>query len=167
MSEGTIRNVLFLCTGNSARSVLSEAYLNAKGAGRFRAFSAGSHPSGRVHPLTLTTLEAAGLPTDGYRSKSWDEFAVVGAPEMDVVITVCDSAAGEMCPIWPGQPVTAHWGFSDPAAFEGTDAEKQAFFREIFRQIRSRIDLLLSLPMARLDGIALKKQISEIGKPGV
>ena len=157
-------NVLFLCTGNSARSILCEAYLNAHAGGRFHGFSAGSFPTGHVNPLTLETLSHAGLDSAGYRSKCWDEFARAGAPHMDIVITVCDNAAGEVCPAWPGQPVTAHWSFADPAAFEGTDDEKRARFREIFRQIRNRIDLLLQLPPARLERLALKHELDTIGR---
>ena len=158
------RNVLFLCTGNSARSVFCEAYLNARGKGSFRAFSAGSRPKGEVHPLTLETLRHGGLAAEGYRPKSWDEFARPGAPEMDFVITVCDTAAGEVCPVWPGQPVTAHWSFADPAAFEGSEEKKRAVFREVFRQVRNRLDIFLSLPMARLDHLALKREIDAIGR---
>ena len=164
MSEAKIYNVLFLCTGNSARSVMCEAYLNAKGQGRFRAFSAGSRPTGAVNPFTLETLSASGLSAEGFRSKSWDEFALPDAPRMDFVITVCDQAAGEVCPVWPGQPMNAHWGFADPAAFEGTDAEKRAQFREIFRQVRNRLDLFLALPIARLSRIALQKEVDDIGR---
>lgn len=140
----SVRNVLFLCTGNSARSVLAESLLNAKGQGRFRAFSAGSHPTGQVNPYTLRTLEAAGLPIAGLRSKSWDEFAQPGALEMHLVVTVCDNAAGEVCPIWPGHPAKAHWGFADPAAAEGSDADKMAAFADIFAQIGRRIDTFLA-----------------------
>ena len=158
------RNVLFLCTGNSARSVLAEAYLNAKAKDRFKAFSAGSQPKGEIHPLTLETLRAVGFPAADLRSKSWEEFAQRGAPEMQFVITVCDSAAGEVCPVWPGQPITAHWSFPDPAAFEGTEAARRDFFREVFRQIRNRIDLLLNLPMTRLDRLAIKHEVEAIGR---
>jgi arsenate reductase len=163
MSE-TPRNVLFLCTGNSARSVLAEAYLNARGRGRFHAFSAGSHPKGAIHPFSLETLRAADLKSDGLRSKSWDEFAGAGAPEMHYVITVCDSAAGEVCPVWPGQPITAHWSFADPAAFAGSEEAARDVFKEIFRQIRNRIDLFLALPLARLDRLAIKREIAAIGR---
>jgi arsenate reductase len=159
-----VHNVLFLCTGNSARSILCEAYLNAHGRGRFAAYSAGSFPKGEVNPFTLDTLGHAGLGTGGYRSKSWDEFSREGAPQMDFVITVCDSAAGEVCPTWPGQPVTAHWSFSDPAAFDGPDDEKHRRFREIFRQIRNRIDLLMQLPLARLERLAVKRELDAIGR---
>jgi arsenate reductase len=164
MSAPAPLNVLFLCTGNSARSVMCEAYLNARAKGRFRAYSAGSHPAGRIHPLTLETLRASGLSEEGFRSKSWDEFANEDAPEMALVITVCDSAAGEICPVWPGQPVSAHWSFADPAAYEGTDEQRRAFFKEIFRQIRARLDLLISLPAERLDRLVLKKEMDDIGR---
>jgi len=142
-----VYNVLFLCTGNSARSILAEAILNDRGRGRFRAFSAGSHPKGAVHPQALALLERLGLPTEGLRSKAWDEFARPGAPPLDFVFTVCDDAAGEVCPIWPGQPVTAHWGQPDPAAVEGTALEKANAFREAFRTLEERIDLFLSRPL--------------------
>ena len=161
-----IFNVLFLCTGNSARSILSEAYLNAVAGGRFHAYSAGSHPKGAIHPLTLDTLRLAHLPADTLRSKSWDEFAAPEAPRMDFVLTVCDSAAGEVCPVWPGQPVTAHWSFPDPAAFEGRDVERRAYFLEIFRQIRSRLDIFRQLPLAKLDRLALKRELDAIGHAG-
>lgn len=157
-------NVLFLCTGNSARSVLSEVYLNRSGKDRFRAFSAGSHPKGEVHPLTLETLRHSGLDTNGLRSKSWDEFAQADAPKMNFVITVCDSAAGEVCPVWPGQPITAHWGFPDPAAFQGTEEQARAYFRDVFRQIRNRIDLFRNLPLVRLDRLAIKRELDVIGQ---
>src|SRR5688500_12964135 len=140
-----IYNVLFLCTGNSARSILAEAILNKDGAGRFRAFSAGSQPKGQVHPAALRLLDELGFPTDGYRSKNWDEFAAPGAPPLDFVFTVCDNAAGETCPIWPGQPMTAHWGIEDPAAIEG-DRRPQAF-RDAFHALQRRIGLFLSLPI--------------------
>jgi arsenate reductase len=152
MSTGVL-NILFLCTGNSARSILCEAYLNALAGERFRAYSAGSHPKGAVHPLTHETLRFAKLPTEGLRSKSWDEFAQPGAAKLDFVITVCDSAAGEVCPIWPGQPITAHWSFPDPAAFEGREVEARAFFLDVFRQIRTRLDIFRSLPKQELDAI--------------
>jgi arsenate reductase len=162
--SGRVHNVLFLCTGNSARSILAEAYLNAQGRDRFRAFSAGSFPKAEVNPFTLDTLRHAGLGAGGYRSKSWDEFARPDAPHMDIVITVCDAAAGEMCPTWPGQPVTAHWSFPDPAAFAGPDGEKRVRFREIFRQIRNRIDLLMQLPLAKLDRLSVKRELDDIGR---
>lgn len=159
-----IFNVLFLCTGNSARSILAEAYMNARGQGRFRAFSAGSHPGGKVNPYALEVLASAKLPVEGLRSKSWDEFAVPGAPHMDFVFTVCDNAAGEVCPIWPGQPMSAHWPFEDPAAFVGTEETTRRKFVEVFMQIRRRIDLFASLPFRSLDGMALKRKLDEMGK---
>jgi len=159
-----MHNVLFLCTGNSARSVLAEVYLNSAPGGRFRAHSAGSHPKGQVHSLTIETLRHAGLPTENLRSKSWDEFAKPGAPKMDFVITVCDSAAGEVCPIWPGQPIAAHWSFPDPAAFQGSEEEARAVFREVFRQIRTRVDLLRNLPLAKLSRLAVKQELDGIGR---
>ena len=158
-----IFNVLFLCTGNTARSVLAEGILRRDGAGRFNAFSAGSQPKGIVNPFALKTLAAYDYPADGYRSKSWDEFAVAGAPKMDFVFTVCDSAAGEACPIWPGQPMTAHWGIEDPAAVEGTDIEKERAFAEAFRYMRNRIGAFIALPMKSLDQMALQKKLGEIG----
>jgi len=159
-----IYNVLFLCTGNSARSIMAEAIMNNLGSGRFRAFSAGSHPSGRVHPLALDTLRIAGLPIEGARSKAWDEFAEPGAPVMDFVFTVCDNAAGEVCPIWPGQPMTAHWGVEDPATFEGTDAERRAFFLKVFRMLQNRISVFTNLPVASLDRQSLQSRIKDIGR---
>ena len=167
MNQERRYNVLFLCTGNSARSVMCEAYLNQVAGDRFAAYSAGSHPKGAVHPMTLDTLRIARLPAEGLRSKSWDEFARVDAPKMDFVITVCDSAAGEVCPAWPGQPITAHWSFPDPAAFEGREVEQRAFFIEVFRQIRNRLDIFRNLPIARLGRLALKHELDDIGrKPG-
>lgn len=154
------QNVLFLCTGNSARSILAEMYLNHSAQGRFRAFSAGSFPKGEVHPLSLDTLRAAGIPTEGARSKNWDEFAKPGAPQMDIVITVCDNAAAESCPIWPGAPVKAHWSFPDPAAAEGSEHERRAAFATIFASIRSAIDRLLALPANTAN---LAQRINEIG----
>jgi arsenate reductase len=159
-----VYNVLFLCTGNSARSILAEAILNRRGKGRFKAFSAGSHPKGAVHPLALALLERKGFPTEGLRSKAWDEFAQPGAPKLDFVFTVCDNAAGEVCPIWPGQPMTAHWGQPDPAAVEGTDLDKTNAFREAFRMLERRIDMFTSLPMASLDQLSLGNKVREIGK---
>jgi len=156
-------NVLFLCTGNTARSVLAESILRKDGAGRFNAFSAGSQPKGTVNPLALKVLAGYGYPTDGMRSKSWDEFAVPGAPVMDFVFTVCDSAAGETCPIWPGTPMTAHWGVADPAAVEGADWEKEAAFVTAFRQLKNRISVFLSLPLASIDRMALSRRLKEIG----
>jgi arsenate reductase len=159
-----VYNVLFLCTGNSARSILAEAILNERGKGRFKAFSAGSHPKSAVHPLALALLERKRLPTEGLRSKAWDEFALPGAPALDFVFTVCDNAAGEVCPIWPGRPMTAHWGQADPAAIEGTELDKANAFREAFRMLERRIDLFVSLPIATLDRLALSNRVREIGK---
>ena len=156
-------NALFLCTGNSARSILAEALLRHWGAGRFVAYSAGSFPKGQVHPLALRLLVEQGLPVAGLRSKSWDEFAAPGAPEMDFVFTVCDQAAGEVCPIWPGHPVTAHWGIPDPAAADGSDAERMLAFRRSFAQLERRIRLLLELPIGRLDPLALRHDLAAIG----
>jgi arsenate reductase len=157
-------NVLFLCTGNSARSIMAEAIMNSLGKGRFRAFSAGSHPTGRVNPLALDTLRIAGLSTDGARSKAWDEFAGPDAPTMDFVFTVCDNAAGEVCPVWPGQPMTAHWGVEDPAAFEGTDAERRALFLKVFRMLQNRISVFAALPIASLDRQSLQTRLRDIGR---
>lgn len=157
-------NVLFLCTGNSARSILAEAILAQRGAGRFRSFSAGSHPNGRVNPFALALLERLGWPTAGYRSKSWDEFAAPGAPPLHFIFTVCDNAAGEMCPVWPGQPVTAHWGIPDPAAAEGSDLQKTAAFRDAYRVLDRRIELFTSLPLASLDAMALQQRLRDIGR---
>lgn len=156
-------NVLFLCTGNSARSILAEAILNRRGKPNFQAFSAGSHPNGRVNPLALKQLEAAGLSVAGLRSKSWDEFAPPGAPQMNFVFTVCDNAAAEVCPVWPGQPVTAHWGIPDPAAVMGTAEQMERAFRDAFVTLDRRIGLFLSLPLASLSVLALKKEIDRIG----
>ena len=164
MNDAKTYNALFLCTGNSARSVMAEAYLNFASMGRFKAYSAGSRPTGGVNPLALETLKTARVFVGTPRSKSWEEFAKPGAPQMDFVITVCDQAAGEECPIWPGQPMNAHWSFPDPAAFVGDDVEKRAVFFDVFRQIRTRIDLFLALPLASLDRLALKKKLDEIGK---
>jgi arsenate reductase (thioredoxin) len=157
-------NVLFLCTGNSARSIMAEAILNYRGAPRFKAYSAGSHPSGKVRPEALQELEAAHLPAGGVRSKSWDEFAQPGAPAMDFVFTVCDNAANEVCPIWPGQPMTAHWGIADPAAATGSPDEVQHAFREAFVALDRRIGLFLSLPLQSLDRLAIQREIDGIGK---
>jgi protein-tyrosine-phosphatase len=159
-----IYNVLFLCTGNSARSILAEALLNRHGAGRFRAFSAGSQPAGRVNPFAIELLKDAGFPTGGLRSKNWDEFAAPDAPQLDFVFTVCDNAAAEVCPIWPGQPVTAHWGVPDPAAAQGTDEHKRKAFRDTFITLERRINLFLSLPVRSLDQLALARHVSEIGR---
>lgn len=159
-------NVLFLCTGNSARSVLAEAYLNAAGKGRFVAYSAGSRPGGRVNRFALELLERNRIDSAGLRSKSWDEFAAPGAPRMDFVFTVCDSAAAEPCPYWPGQPMTAHWGVPDPAAVEGSDEERRRAFQSAFSALSARINLLLNLPVDKFDRPALKKKLDEIGKVG-
>ena len=157
-------NVLFLCTGNSARSILAEAYLNSAGKGRFRAYSAGSHPGGKVNPFALELLAKHRIPADGARSKSWDEFARPGAPVLDFVFTVCDNAAGEMCPIWPGQPMSAHWGVADPAAVAGSDEAKRKAFQRAFAELSARSNLLLALPIDKLDRLVLKKKLDEIGK---
>ena len=162
-------NVLFLCTGNSARSILAEGILNFKGKPRFTAYSAGSHPSGAVRPEALKRLEAARIPTQGLRSKSWDEFAQPGAPKLDFVFTVCDNAAREVCPIWPGHPMTAHWGVPDPAAVQGAQDRRSAeeverAYREAFSILERRIGLFLSLPLATIDKLALKKEIEKIGE---
>jgi protein-tyrosine-phosphatase len=159
-----IYNGLFLCTGNSARSILAESILRKDGAGRFNAFSAGSHPKGEINPLAIKTLASYAYPTDGFRSKNWEEFGAPGSPNLDFVFTVCDNAAGEACPIWPGQPMTAHWGIEDPAAVEGTDIEKQRAFNLAFRYLKTRISLLLALPVDRLDRLALSKKLREIGE---
>jgi arsenate reductase len=163
MSE-RIYSVLFLCTGNSARSIMAEATLNRLGQGRFKASSAGSHPTGKVHPLALESLSTMGMPIEGLRSKSWDEFGAPGAPPLDFVFTVCDKAAGESCPFWPGQPVTAHWGVEDPAAVEGADDRKRKAFWLAASQLRRRIELFLSLPLASLDSMVLEKRLGEIGR---
>jgi arsenate reductase (thioredoxin) len=159
-----IYSVLFLCTGNSARSILAESILNKVGKGRFRGFSAGSHPKGEVHPIALDLLRQLDFPTEGLRSKSWDEFAAANMPHLDFVFTVCDSAAGEACPYWPGQPMTAHWGIPDPAAIEGTDTQKALAFREAFRSLETRIKLFLSLPLATIDRMRLKERLDAIGQ---
>jgi arsenate reductase (thioredoxin) len=156
-------NVLFLCTGNTARSVLAESILRKDGAGRFRAFSAGSRPKGTVNPFALKVLGAFDYPTDGFRSKGWDEFARPDAPRMDFVFTVCDDAAGETCPIWPGQPMTAHWGIEDPAAAMGSDVEKERAFNNAFGFMRNRIAVFISLPLASLDKMGLTKRLGDIG----
>ena len=157
-------NALFLCTGNSARSIMAEAMLNQLGRGRFKAYSAGSFPTGRVNPYALEFLTAAGVPTQGFRSKNWDEFAAAGAPKMDFIFTVCDNAAGEVCPVWPGKPVTAHWGVPDPAAVEGSDDAKRAAFRAAASTLRRRIETLVNLPLASLDKMAIKSRLDQIGK---
>ena len=163
MSE-KVYNVLFLCTGNSARSILAEGLLNFEGKGRFRAYSAGSFPKGTVNPFALKTLQRAGISSEGYRSKSWDEFAVPGAPQMDFVFTVCDDAAGEVCPVWPGHPVTAHWGVPDPAAVGGSDTNRAHSFRETLRLLSNRIRVFTALPFEKLDRLALKKHVDDIGR---
>lgn len=157
-------NVLFLCTGNSARSIMAEAIMNRKGRPNFVAYSAGSHPSGTVRLEALRQLEAAHLLSSGFRSKSWDEFAKPGAPKLDFVFTVCDNAANEVCPIWPGQPMTAHWGVPDPAAVQGTQEQVEKAFRDAFFLLDRRISLFLSLPLTTLDGLSLKKELDNIGR---
>jgi arsenate reductase (thioredoxin) len=159
-----VYNVLFICTGNSARSILAEAVLNRLGRGRFQAHSAGSQPAGQVNPLALELLERQKLPIEGLRSKSWKEFAAPGAPALDFVFTVCDKAAGESCPVWPGQPMTAHWGVEDPAAVTGTDEQKRKAFQVAMLSLSRRIELFLSLPLEKLDRLSLQKKLSEIGK---
>jgi len=157
-------NVLFLCTGNSARSILAEAYLNSIGDGRFRAFSAGSHPTGKVNPFALDLLQRNHVQTAGLRSKVWDEFAQPDAPRMDIIITVCDQAAGEVCPLWPGEPITAHWGLEDPAAVQGDDAGKRAAFMKAFATIQKRIAILTSLRPEALDRLSAEQRITQIAK---
>ena len=159
--------ILILCTGNSARSIMAEALINTLGAGRFVAHSAGSQPAGRVHPLALEKLSAIGYPTAQLRSKSWDEFAAADAPQMDFIITVCDNAAGETCPLWPGQPISAHWGFPDPAAVQGSAAEQRAAFEQVFQRITQRVRLLLDLPLASLDALAIRRELQNIGRQDV
>ena len=160
----TVFNVLFICTGNSARSILAEGLMNQIGKGRFRAFSAGSHPKGAVHPLALKELASLRIPTDGFRSKSWDEFVTPGAPKLDFVFTVCDQAAGEVCPLWPGQPMTAHWGMPDPAAVEGSDEAKAQAFHSAAVTMKRRLELMLALPMQSLDQLSLQREIQGIGE---
>ena len=157
-------NVLFLCTGNSARSIMAEAILNKKGKPNFTAYSAGSHPSGQVRPEAIKQLESAQVPTEGLRSKSWDEFAKAGAPQFDFIFTVCDNAAKEACPIWPGHPMTAHWGVPDPAAVVGTPEQIKQAYRDAFTMLESRISLFLSLPFSSLDKVAIQKEIKRIGQ---
>jgi protein-tyrosine-phosphatase len=166
MSEGSL-SVLFLCTGNAARSVIAENVLREDGAGRFNSFSAGSHPKGAVNPFALKVLESHGYSTDGFRSKSWDEFAVPGAPRMDFVFTVCDSAAGETCPVWPGDPMTAHWGIEDPAAVEGTDIQKEAAFVAAFKYLKNRIAVFINPPTRNLDKMTLGARLRDIGQMDV
>jgi arsenate reductase len=162
-----VYNVLFLCTGNSARSILAESLLNHWGRGRFRGFSAGSFPKGQVHPLTVDLLNRMNLPAENLRSKSWDEFAAPGASPIDFIFTVCDNAAGEVCPVWPGKPMTAHWGVADPAAVEGTDREKAAAFRKAFKELETRIKLLTNLPIDSLGSMTLKAKLREIGNSSI
>ena len=159
-----VHEVLVLCTGNSARSILAEALINHRGAGRFRAYSAGSHPTGRVNPFAIATLQRFGLPTEGLRSKSWNEFAGPGAPRLDFILTVCDNAAGEVCPLWPGQPVTAHWGVPDPAAVEGTDERKLQAFEDTFRILERRVSRFVDLPLSSLDTRDLVRMLRNIGE---
>ena len=163
MTANKLYNVLFLCTGNSARSILAESLLNDWGHGKFRGFSAGSFPKGQVDPLAVELLQRMNLPAENLRSKSWDEFAAPGAPPLDFIFTVCDNAAGEVCPVWPGKPMTAHWGIADPAAVEGTDAEKAFAFRKALKQLETRIKLFTSLPIASLDSATLQARLREIG----
>jgi arsenate reductase len=164
MSAERTYNVLFLCTGNSARSILAESLLNHWGKGRFRAFSAGSFPNGHVHPLAIDLLKRTNLPSEGLRSKSWDEFAAPGAPPIDFIFTVCDNAAGELCPIWPGKPMTAHWGIADPAAADGSDADKAFAFRKALKELETRIKLFVQLPIASLDQMTLREKLRAIGQ---
>lgn len=159
-----VYNVLFLCTGNSARSILAEAILNANGKGRFRAFSAGSHPAGSVNPFAIELLAKNRIPTDELHSKNWSVFAGPDAPQLDFVFTVCDNAAGEVCPVWPGQPMTAHWGIEDPAAVDGSDDDKRRAIFTAYNQLNRRISFFLNLPLSKLDGMALKKELDAIGK---
>lgn len=156
-------NVLFLCTGNSARSILAEAILQREGIRKFKAYSAGSHPKGEIHPYAKELLQQLNYPVKDLRSKGWDEFAVAGAPNLDFVFTVCDDAANEVCPIWPGQPMTAHWGLPDPAAVEGNEAERRLAFADTYRMLKNRISVFVSLPMNSLDRLALQKKLSDIG----
>ena len=158
-----VYHVLFLCTGNSARSIMAEALLNTLGKGRFQAYSAGSHPGGVVNPFAIEKVRVLDYPLDRLRSKSWDEFAVPGAPQMDFIIPVCDNAAGEVCPIWPGQPISAHWGFEDPAAAQGSDDDKRRVFEKVFRQISARINIFANLPLAALDKAAIHRELKQIG----
>ena len=158
-----IYNVLFLCTGNSARSQMAECLLNRLGRGRFQAFSAGSHPKEEVHPLTLDLLRRRNHDVEGLRAKDWSEFAEADAPRMDFVITVCDKAAGEVCPVWPGQPMTAHWGFSDPADAHGNEAERKIAFAEVYRELSTRLEIFVSLPIGQLDKLTLQKRLRELG----
>jgi protein-tyrosine-phosphatase len=165
MSE-KVFNVLFICTGNSARSILAEGLMTSLGRGRFKAYSAGSHPTRTVHPMALSTLAKLHVPSEGFRSKNWDDFAQPGAPEFDFIFTVCDNAAGEICPIWPGQPMTAHWGVADPAAAQGSDVQKARAFMDAAVLLKRRIELMLSLPMSTLTGLSLQSEIDRIGRTG-
>lgn len=164
MNTARAYNVLFLCTGNSARSILAESLLNHWGKGKFRAFSAGSFPKGQVNPMAIELLKRMNLPAEGFRSKSWDEFAAPRVPPIDFIVTVCDSAAGEVCPIWPGKPMTAHWGIADPAAAEGSDADKAIAFRKALKELEARIKLFINLPIDSLDGMTLQAKLGDIGK---
>ncbi len=164
MTGARVYNVLFLCTGNSARSIMAEVLTEHWGKGRFKAYSAGSFPKGRVHPLALAELERHHLPTAGLRSKSWNEFARPDAPVMDFVFTVCDQAAGEVCPVWPGNPLTAHWGVPDPAAVDGSDAERRRAFRDAYLALENRIKIFVALPIDKLYRLAIKRQVDEIGR---
>lgn len=164
MTENKIFNVLFLCTGNSSRSIFAEAILNSTNASRFRAYSAGSHPTGSVHPLAIEQIERLGFPVDDLRSKSWNEYATAGAPHMDFVITVCDRAAGEICPRWPGHPITAHWSFEDPAAFVGDEQQQRKVFAKICREVKNRLDVFSMLPLETLSRLAIQKELNAIGQ---
>jgi arsenate reductase len=166
MTTSRVYNVLFLCTGNSARSILAESLLNSLGRDKFRAFSAGSFPKDQVHRMAVELLQRLNMPTKNLRSKSWDEFAASGAPPIDLIVTVCDNAAGEVCPIWPGKPITAHWGIADPAAVEGTDTEKALAFQKALKELETRIKLFTSLPIDSLDPMTLQAKLREIGKTG-
>ncbi|NNG21578.1 arsenate reductase ArsC [Telluria aromaticivorans] len=165
MAETSTFNVLFLCTGNSSRSIIAEAILNAIGAGRFHAYSAGSHPTGSVHPLAMESIERLGFPSSDLRSKSWDEFAATDAPHMHFVITVCDRAAGEVCPRWPGHPITAHWSFQDPATFVGGEQEQRQLFSRVCREIKNRLDIFAMLPFEKLSRMAIEEELSAIVGP--
>ena len=164
MNTARTYNVLFLCTGNSARSILAESLLNTLGKGEFRAFSAGSFPKGQVHPMAIELLKRMNLPSEGFRSKSWDEFASPGEPRIDFIFTVCDNAAGEVCPIWPGKPMTAHWGIADPAAAQGSDADKAFAFRKALKELETRIKLFINLPIDSLDRMTLAAKLGDIGR---
>jgi len=164
MDEKRVYNVLFLCTHNSARSIMAEAIVHTAGNGRFKGYSAGSHPGSAPHPLAIATLQQLGLPTEGLHSKAWDEFAVPGAPLLDFIFTVCDDAAGEVCPVWPGRPVTAHWGVEDPSRFEGTEAARREKFARVAMILKHRIELFASLPLAKLGHAALRTRLEDIGR---